>query len=278
MSGQQRMENNDQGMLHPNDQGMLHPNDEGMSHPLTGVMPMGTANQQRTLSVDHTGRYGSGRPTRMQSMSMNMPSMNLSSMNALNHSSMNSMNMNMMDPSFGMYGMGLGVGGGAYGSMGMQFPPGAMGSMMMDQMMDFPHSMTNRRYSTGMDLSGNGNSIRRRMGPPMGPPMMPRASAYGSATPGQAGIGTVDLETGSVSSGSAAHEPKATKRKERAPSSTSFPSKLYKILTDPELQEYIAWLPHGRAWRVLKPKAFEEDVIPKHFRSDRYASFMRQVS
>jgi HSF-type DNA-binding len=68
-----------------------------------------------------------------------------------------------------------------------------------------------------------------------------------------------------------------TKRKERAPSTTSFPTKLYKILCDPKYQEYIGWLPHGRAWRVLKPKAFEEEVIPKFFRSDRYASFMRQV-
>jgi hypothetical protein len=67
------------------------------------------------------------------------------------------------------------------------------------------------------------------------------------------------------------------KRKERAPSSSSFPTKLYKILADPNYREYVAWLPHGRAWRVLKPKAFEEDVIPKFFRSERYASFMRQV-
>lgn len=79
------------------------------------------------------------------------------------------------------------------------------------------------------------------------------------------------------SSGGTDNEP-ATKRKERAPSSSSFPTKLYKILADPQYREYITWLPHGRAWRVLKPKAFEEDVIPKFFRSERYASFMRQVS
>ena len=67
------------------------------------------------------------------------------------------------------------------------------------------------------------------------------------------------------------------KKKERAPSSTSFPVKLYNILCDPNYRDFITWLPHGRAWRILKPKAFEEDVIPKFFRSDRYASFMRQV-
>lgn len=35
----------------------------------------------------------------------------------------------------------------------------------------------------------------------------------------------------------------------------SFPTKLHKILSNPENSEYITWLPHGRSWRVLKPKA-----------------------
>jgi hypothetical protein len=64
----------------------------------------------------------------------------------------------------------------------------------------------------------------------------------------------------------------------REPSSTSFPNKLYKILANPIYHPHIAWLSHGRAWRILKPKEFCEIVLPKHFRSDRYASFMRQVN
>ena len=58
---------------------------------------------------------------------------------------------------------------------------------------------------------------------------------------------------------------------------TAFPSKLHEILSSPEFQDLITWLPHGRAWRVLKPKVFEEKIIPKFFRSSKYASFMRQV-
>lgn len=58
----------------------------------------------------------------------------------------------------------------------------------------------------------------------------------------------------------------------------AFPTKLHKILSNPEYQDYIAWLPHGRSWRVLKPKAFEEKVIPLYFRHAKYASFMRQVN
>jgi hypothetical protein len=56
-----------------------------------------------------------------------------------------------------------------------------------------------------------------------------------------------------------------------------FPVKLHRILSNPEYNDVISWLPHGRSWRVLKPKAFEEKVIPLYFRHAKYASFMRQV-
>lgn len=57
-----------------------------------------------------------------------------------------------------------------------------------------------------------------------------------------------------------------------------FPVKLHRILSNPEYSDMISWLPHGRSWRVLKPKAFEEKVIPLYFRHAKYASFMRQVN
>lgn len=58
----------------------------------------------------------------------------------------------------------------------------------------------------------------------------------------------------------------------------SFPVKLHRILSNEEFKDVISWLPHGRSWRVLKPKAFEEKVIPLYFRHAKYASFMRQVN
>ena len=70
---------------------------------------------------------------------------------------------------------------------------------------------------------------------------------------------------------------KKKKQQSRAQTVVSFPVKLYEILMDPKYSEYVTWLPHGRAWRILKQKFFEKEVIPKHFRSARYASFMRQV-
>ena len=60
--------------------------------------------------------------------------------------------------------------------------------------------------------------------------------------------------------------------------SHTFPMKLHTILSNPEFQDIIAWLPHGRAWRILQHKAFEERVIPLYFRHGRYSSFARQVN
>jgi hypothetical protein len=58
----------------------------------------------------------------------------------------------------------------------------------------------------------------------------------------------------------------------------SFPVKLHQIISSHDHEEFITWLPHGRSWRVVKPKAFEAKVIPLYFRHAKYASFMRQVN
>lgn len=67
--------------------------------------------------------------------------------------------------------------------------------------------------------------------------------------------------------------------KEKEPGgSPTFPVKLHLILSNPEFEKIVAWLPHGRAWRILDHKALEEKVIPLYFRHGRYSSFARQVS
>ena len=40
----------------------------------------------------------------------------------------------------------------------------------------------------------------------------------------------------------------------------------------------MSWMPHGRSWKVHKPKAFEEKVIPLFFVSCKYTSFIRQAN
>lgn len=57
-----------------------------------------------------------------------------------------------------------------------------------------------------------------------------------------------------------------------------FPLKLQEMLSRDELSDIISWMPHGRAWKVHKPKAFEEKVIPQFFVCCKYSSFVRQAN
>jgi len=61
-------------------------------------------------------------------------------------------------------------------------------------------------------------------------------------------------------------------------SDAPFSIKLHKILSNPAYSNIICWLPHGRSWRMLQPKVFEEKIIPLYFRHARISSFMRQVN
>ena len=57
----------------------------------------------------------------------------------------------------------------------------------------------------------------------------------------------------------------------------TFVVKVHMILNNKKFESIITWLPHGRSWRILRPKEFEEEVIPLYFRHGRYASFMRRT-
>jgi len=58
----------------------------------------------------------------------------------------------------------------------------------------------------------------------------------------------------------------------------TFVVKLHMILSNSKFESIVTWLPHGRSWRIIRPKDFEEKVIPLYFRHGRYSSFMRQVN
>lgn len=60
--------------------------------------------------------------------------------------------------------------------------------------------------------------------------------------------------------------------------SQRFPVKLYALLSQPNLSHVITWMPHGRSWKVLKPKIFETAVLPVFFESDNYHSFNRVIN
>ena len=71
--------------------------------------------------------------------------------------------------------------------------------------------------------------------------------------------------------------PTCDTRKEKGGSS-KFPAKLHLILARTDVSDIITWCSHGRAWKVLNPKAFVEEIIPMYFRHCKYNSFTRQVN
>ncbi|KAL7538104.1 hypothetical protein ACHAXR_008289 [Thalassiosira sp. AJA248-18] len=58
----------------------------------------------------------------------------------------------------------------------------------------------------------------------------------------------------------------------------NFPAKLHIILSRPQFSGIIAWMPHGRAWKVLDKKLLMSEVAPKYFVQKKFESFTRQLS
>lgn len=61
-----------------------------------------------------------------------------------------------------------------------------------------------------------------------------------------------------------------------------FPEKLHEIITnkdeDPMIALSIAWDNHGRSFRVLNSKVFEQEVLSQHFKCTKMKSFVRQLN
>ncbi|KAG7341948.1 HSF-type DNA-binding protein [Nitzschia inconspicua] len=57
----------------------------------------------------------------------------------------------------------------------------------------------------------------------------------------------------------------------------SFPLKLMKVLSNKDFSHIITWMPSGKSFTVLKPKAFAAEILPDHFKSAKYASFTRKL-
>ena len=58
----------------------------------------------------------------------------------------------------------------------------------------------------------------------------------------------------------------------------TFPMKLHSLLSDPEAEGVIVWLPHGRAWKIINQDKFETGLLGKYFEHGNMSSFMRQVN
>ena len=139
---------------------------------------------------------------------------------------------------------------------------------------------------------GNTNPFRPTL-PPLGQPAMleeqqPQEGAASSChqQPAQG----VAKRANSVNSGKFASNTESqgglSKNQSSHPksSSRSFASKLFDMLSNEKEQEfsqYITWMPHGRAFKVLvadDPGEFEDRVLKKYFRTNKLSSFMRQIN
>lgn len=58
---------------------------------------------------------------------------------------------------------------------------------------------------------------------------------------------------------------------------TSFPQKLF-LLLETESPEFIRWLHHGLAFKVIDPERFAQEILPKYFRHTKLSSFQRQLN
>ncbi|KAL9189653.1 hypothetical protein ACHAXT_009328 [Thalassiosira profunda] len=61
-------------------------------------------------------------------------------------------------------------------------------------------------------------------------------------------------------------------------SEKNFPAKVHQMLSDPRNADAIAWMPHGRAWRVIDKTKLLDEVIPQYLVCKKYDSFSRQLN
>eukprot|EP00804_Cyclotella_cryptica_P006752 CCRYP_015723-RA/>CCRYP_015723-RA protein AED:0.47 eAED:0.47 QI:0/-1/0/1/-1/1/1/0/133 len=58
----------------------------------------------------------------------------------------------------------------------------------------------------------------------------------------------------------------------------NFPAKLHQIVSTPQYQKIIGWLPHGRSWVIRNKELLVSVVLKDHFSHGNFESFNRQVN
>mmetsp|Transcript_15654 Transcript_15654/g.24296 ORF Transcript_15654/g.24296 Transcript_15654/m.24296 type:complete len:403 (-) Transcript_15654:96-1304(-) len=61
-------------------------------------------------------------------------------------------------------------------------------------------------------------------------------------------------------------------------SARSFPATLLSIISNPEYDHIISWLPSGEAFGIHNRKDFESEILPKYFSHARFNSFVRKLN
>ena len=71
------------------------------------------------------------------------------------------------------------------------------------------------------------------------------------------------------------------KKRNRSSTMSTFPSKLYTMLTDAEKLDFesiVSWQPNGKCFMVHDPSEFVEKVMSSYFKQTKYKSFQRQLN
>lgn len=58
----------------------------------------------------------------------------------------------------------------------------------------------------------------------------------------------------------------------------SFPAKLHAILSNPNYQHIIRWMPHGRCWTIVDKYLLTTLLLPRYFAHGKFESFNRSVN
>eukprot|EP00542_Grammatophora_oceanica_P015012 CAMPEP_0194036962 /NCGR_PEP_ID=MMETSP0009_2-20130614/9337_1 /TAXON_ID=210454 /ORGANISM="Grammatophora oceanica, Strain CCMP 410" /LENGTH=398 /DNA_ID=CAMNT_0038678937 /DNA_START=154 /DNA_END=1350 /DNA_ORIENTATION=- len=58
---------------------------------------------------------------------------------------------------------------------------------------------------------------------------------------------------------------------------TPFPMKLMKVLSQRKHADTITWLPDGKSFTIIRPKAFVAEILPDNFKQAKYSSFTRKL-
>lgn len=62
------------------------------------------------------------------------------------------------------------------------------------------------------------------------------------------------------------------------PKRPAFVMKLWNMVNDPSNSKYISWMPDGKAFQVNDRENFMKFVLPKYFKHNNFASFVRQLN
>eukprot|EP00579_Thalassiosira_antarctica_P029238 CAMPEP_0202003612 /NCGR_PEP_ID=MMETSP0905-20130828/9147_1 /ASSEMBLY_ACC=CAM_ASM_000554 /TAXON_ID=420261 /ORGANISM="Thalassiosira antarctica, Strain CCMP982" /LENGTH=850 /DNA_ID=CAMNT_0048560781 /DNA_START=93 /DNA_END=2645 /DNA_ORIENTATION=+ len=58
----------------------------------------------------------------------------------------------------------------------------------------------------------------------------------------------------------------------------TFPQKLMEVLSNPDIDDIVTWLPHGKGFIILQKRKFSMDVMPGYFKHSKFTSFTRKLN